>query len=158
MFAERDRRLDELEKPSGSQLFESLANQVSPSVATNSNSAFVVNTTPTNFASVSFSTPARYSRALVFAGASTTAGNNSDGRLFTYVTINGNAGPTSNMAIPSSVLFGTCAAFHTRFMTGLPPGGSFTVDLFAYFSLGSTPAPLQPWSSATLSVQVLYLV
>jgi hypothetical protein len=158
LIEEHDRRLRELEKPSGSQLFETLANQVSPSVSTGSGTAFVVTTSAQNFASVSFTVPERYSRALVFAGASTTAGNSSDGRLFSYITIDDVAGPTSNATISASVLFGTCAAFSTRILTGLTPGASFAVRQYAYFSLGSTPSELQAWSSATIAAQVLFLV
>lgn len=145
-------RLAELERPSGVQ------NGGIPDFAVNSgsNSAFVLTTSAQNLVSVSFTVPPKMTRALVVGSSSTTAGNNSDGRLFSYVVINGSSGPVSNMAIPSSVLFGTCAAFHSRTMT-VTPGSAFTVDTYAYFSLGSTPGALQPWSAAALSVSVIYL-
>lgn len=139
------------------ELADLLANQVVPFANSSSNSDFTVTTSDTIFATVAVSVPAGYSRALVYAGGSLSASQNlNGGRLHCRVRIAGSDGPTTTGLVTTSWPYSSIAAFSTRNLGGLA-GDSFTVELRAFFSHGSTDPALRLWNTASLAAQVLFM-
>lgn len=151
-------RVAELERPTGTQLYASLRNPVTPSAATGYGSNFIITTTAAAFASASVTVPDGYTRALVYAGGAANGSGDGNGcRLSSFVQINGNNGPSTFNPIPSGVGWGVTAAFFTMSFSGLTAGYSITSNLMLSLDVGSTAGAFAAWNTATISMQVLFL-
>lgn len=129
-------------------LYVPLANQVAAS-------GYTLTTSFSAVASFAFTVPAGCTRALVSASGSLTASTTYAGTdvVHVMVQINGVNGPESR-APATSTLVPCVPASSTANLSGLTPGGAFSLFLYGYLTNGPGTSIL---SAATLSATALFL-
>lgn len=162
-LADAKRRLDELERPTGSQLAQTVANlqsllsnQVTPLVGSASASSFTVTPSQTTFLTVNMTVPAGYTRALVTANSTgsmvpITAAND---RLYSTITIAGNAG-VEVFGFADNQIGGGVAAAHAVSVSGLTPGNNMATTLAMHSLLANSGTGTA--TRAVLTVSALFL-
>lgn len=112
-----------------------LSNQVNAAVGSGSGTA-TWGTSYSTFASFSFTVPAGYTRAAVFATGGAACFSTTTGDIFRMrVVINGSASPESGAGVSGANLPYISAA-QTSFITGLSDGSSISVSLQGHLSNG----------------------
>lgn len=152
------RRLDELERPTGTQVAETVANQIVTDVASASVSSVSVGTSFTTILSVTIPVPAGFSRASVVAVGAWTASNTVTGwsggdRAYLRMVIGGTAGPESNILLQTSMITQPVTATSTRVFS-VTPGGSLVVQAQARNRDSATDAAT--WANANMSALALF--
>lgn len=149
-------RVSELERPSGTQLYESLRNPVYPLVGANYASGFAGTTSYVTRASFSLTVPDGYTQALIYAsGFTNMATARSDGSDGYYAKINiAGVDGVASTAIIIGTFTGAVSAFMTSTLTGLSPGSSISVSLLTKLFYG----PGDPsFTVASVTAQALFL-
>lgn len=158
-------RLDELERPTGTQVAETVATvadlealQIQPAADKNQGTGFTMSTTMTTRATVTFTVPVGFTRALVFGAGFVYSGTAAGGgdRIYGAVEINGSSGPESIALMTTTFLIAGCAAFSAATLTGLTPGGNFTVNMRTRLQFGPGDAAFNGISTATVAASVIY--
>lgn len=153
------RRVSEVEAFTGSEISETVANQVSPSVASASSSNFSLSTSYSTVSSTTITIPTDFTRALVVvvAGVSGATGGTGGDRLYGRVVIDGTGGPEIIQALLVNAFVGSISPSYTRSLTGLTPGGSVSVSVQAKLELGPNNALFQQYNTAAISANAMFL-
>ena len=156
---DQDRRLKELERPSGIQ-----TNGVPKfDVSSGSASSVILGSSYSTVISLSIAVPEAasgpYTQALVTASAFENFGNTDSlnaVRGFMRILIDGVAGPESNTALGTSDLLRPCANTTARsIVSGL--GATVTVALQAHNQVGATSGAIAAWCVANMTATAIYL-
>lgn len=162
--AELERRIAELERPSGTQVAETVATMadlyalsVAVDAQQSQGTGFTMSTTMTTRATVSFTIPDGYTRALVFAGGFVYSGTAAGGgdRIYGGVQIASNSGPESIAFMTTTMLLAGVSAFHALTFSAAP-GTPFTVNMRARLQNGPGDAAFAGASTATVAASVVY--
>jgi len=147
-------RVAELERPTGSQLAETvkniqaaldaatsaLANQIGPVVATGSASSFTITTSPTVFVGVGITVPTGYTKALITANSTASeVPMTTIDRLYSQLIINGNAGAEVYGYTDQSI-GGGVSDTHAVNLTGLTAGATISTQLQLRNLIGASGA------------------
>lgn len=156
---EFERRVSEVEMFTGSEISETVANQVSPAVASGSASNFALSTSYASVASVSITVPDDFTRALVMAtaGVSGATGGTGGDRLFGQVVIDGGGGPEIIQALLVNAFVGSIAPSYTRSLTGLTPGGSISIYVQARLQLGPNNGLFQQYNTSAIAATAIFM-
>jgi hypothetical protein len=149
-----EERISELERPTGSQLYDSLANQSSPAVAVNSASSFTLTTSYANITSATVPVPTGYTRAVVTAmsGINGVTASGGGDRMLAQVSIDGTFGPTATSYATIAQPFAFASAYAVATLASV--GASISVVLQARLLFG--PGDFTG-TNATLAVTVMFL-
>lgn len=131
-------------------------NQVTPAVGSSGASSFALGTSQSIVASMTFTVPAGYTRAIVsVSGAINSASSSTTGdTLFAACGIAGVSGSEMAVTLPQPSPYGGTACFTSRVLTGLFGGGTFTADVRGRLATGGGIAAI---NYAQVSAQVIYL-
>lgn len=138
------------------QLSALALNQVSPAVGSSGASSFALGTSQSVVATMSFTVPAGYTRAIVsVSGAINSASASTTGdTLFAACGIAGVSGAEMAVTLPQAVPYGSTACFTSRVLTGLFAGGTVTADVRGRLAKG---AGVPAINYAQVSAQVIFL-
>lgn len=122
------RRLSQLEKPTGTQYANAVANLVKFAQIGKSVQAFTVPSTMSSVASGTIAIPTGYTTAAIFGMVSVGAWNGSTSADYLYVQCLINGTPGSSLPVfAGSSNYGTVGASAVRTLDGLVPGSSISV-------------------------------
>jgi len=140
-----------------------VSKQVIPGAASTSASGWTISSTSSTVATLNFTVPSGYTRALVLGVSSVNVTNTSGAMVRDYssTVINGAGGPELNVLVEdlnssatASGALGSIPTSFARTITGLSGGGNVSVSTVVRSSGGSTAAS---YNSAVLSGQVIFL-
>lgn len=154
LVAEMDKMkadIRELQRPTGTQIAETVANQVTPVVGNSSTSGFTLTTSEQTLITFNLAVPDGFSRAAVVVFGSATAGTDSPAeRMFLRCRIGGIVGPTSTSITTSPWVSG--ASSSAASLTALSGGLTVSLSGWLQFAVG--------WSdgaNATLTASATFL-
>jgi len=161
-----EHRLAELERPTGTQVAETVATiddlealQIVPSANVNQGTGFTMSTTMTTRATFNFTVPDGFTRALIVASGFVYSGTATAGgdRIYGNVRIGASDGPESIAFMTSTMLLGGVSAFHAVLLTGLSDGQVIAVATRARLQTGPGDAAFNAASTATVAGTALFL-
>lgn len=149
-LAEIRRRLDELERPTGTQLAQSLeqladqlANQVSPAVGSNTTGSFTFGTSFANVVSFNFTVPPGYTRAVIMSGGVVSAGSPAGNDTLTARTVVGGVANAASLSFCAAAVGETTTpCFGANSLSGLSGGATIAVVLQAHWATGASATGL----------------
>lgn len=144
----------ELQRPTGTQIAETVANQVAPAVGNSSTSGFTLSTSEATLITLNVAVPDGFSRAVVSVVGSVTGMTTSSGdRMFNRCYIGGSVGPTSTTILAVATPWQVGVASYAASLTGLS-GGNVTCLLRAWLQAGPGGSTL---TNATLTASAVFL-
>ncbi len=152
-FSELEREIRELQRPTGTQIAETVANQVTPVVGNSSTSGFTLTTSEQTLISFNLAVPDGFTRAAVTVFGSATGMILAAGdRMFLRCRIGGIVGPTSTSMAGSSMPWASGAASSAASLTDV--SGNIVVSLSGWlqFAAGGNDG-----ANATLTASATFL-
>lgn len=148
----------ELQRPTGTQIAETVANQIVTDVASASVNTVSVGTSFSTILSVSIPVPDGFHRASVVTVGAWTAANTVSGfsggdRAYLRMVIGGTPGPESNILLQPNMITQPVTATATRVLD-VTPGGSLSV--LAQGRNRDSATDLPTWANANMSALVLF--